>query len=121
MFNKKGGVNLKLRLFAFFIICIVYSTAFAGDTANLPVNSRIFYSEEDCFEVMKLHYNWNIEFAAHLRDMEKNGKFIKNSQKLPINILETKSYKEFDYYKISIYNNTTKQYDIFWTDAAKLD
>lgn len=95
--------------------------ALAGDTVVLPANSRIFSSENDCYEVMELHYNWNIEFAAQLRDMEKSGKFMKNPQALPVTVLETKSYRMHNYYKISIYNNATEQYDIVWTDASKLD
>ena len=112
---------MKLKRYAFIFICIVYSSAFAGDTVDLPANSRIFYSEEDCVEVMKLHYNWNIEFAAQILNMEKSGKFIKTSQNMPIRVIEKKTYKMFNYYKISIYNRSTKQYDIAWTDVDNLD
>ncbi len=112
---------MKLTRYVFFIIFIGYSTTLAGDKVVLPANNRIFFNEQDCYEVMELHYSWNIEFAAQLREMEKNGKFIKNPQASPITVLETKSYRMHNYYKISIYNDSTKQDDIVWTDAAKLD
>jgi len=112
---------LKLKLYAFFIIFIAFSTAFAGDTFELPANSSIFFSEEDCLEVMKLRYSWTIDFAARLREMEKSGKLIKYPQNVPINIIETKTYKMHNYYRISIYNRLTQQYDIAWTDAVKFD
>lgn len=112
---------MKFTLYAFSIICIAYSTAFAGNKVDLPAYSRIFFSEEDCIEVMKLKYSWTIDFAARLGEMEKSGKFIKYPQNVPIDVIETKTYKMFNYYRISIYNRLTKQYGIAWTDAVKLD
>ena len=88
---------MKIKLYVIIIILIGCSTAFAEDAVNLPANSRIFFSEEDCFEVMKLHYNWNIEFAARVREMGENGKFIKYPHNVPAVIIEKKSYKMFNY------------------------
>lgn len=112
---------MKLKLYAFSIIFIVYSAAFAGDKFELPANSNIFFSEGNCIEVMKLRYSWTIDFAERLQKMEKSGKLIKYSQNVPINIIEAKTYKMHNYYKISIYNSLTQQYDIAWTDAARFD
>lgn len=103
------------------MILIGCLTAFAGKTVNLPANSRIFFSEEDCFEVMKLNYNWNIEFASRVRKMGEDGKFIKYPHNVPVEIIDTKSYKMFNYYKVSIYNSQTKQNEIFWTDAVRFN
>jgi hypothetical protein len=119
--KKTGGITLKVKLYAFSIICLVYSIAFSGNTVDLPANSRIFFSEEDCIEGIKSHYSWNIEFATTLRDMENSGKLIRYPQKVPINIIETKVYKSHKYYKISIFDRLTKQYEIVWTDAVKLN
>lgn len=112
---------MKIKLYVIIIILIGCLTAFAGDKVNLPANSRIFFSEEDCFEVMKLHYNWNIEFAERVREMGENGKFIKYPHNVLVEVIEKKSYKMFNYYKVSIYNSLTKQYEIFWTDAVRFD
>ena len=112
---------MKINLFVIFIILIGYLTAIAGDTVNLPANSRIFFSEADCFEVIKLHYNWNIDFAARVREMGKNGKFIKYPHNVPVEIIETKNYRMFNYYKVSIYNSQKKQYETFWTDTDRLE
>lgn len=119
--KQDRGIAMKIKLLIFSVICIFYAAASAGTTADLPANSRVFISEEDCLEVMKLHYSWNIDFASRLRNMEKSGKFIKYPQKVPINIIETKSYKGHQYYNISIYNKLTDKHDIVWTDAPKLD
>jgi len=115
------GLNLKLKLYVISFIFIVYSTAYAGDTIKLPAYSNIFFSEKDCIDVMKLRYSWTIDFAALLRQMEKSGKLIRYPQNVPINILETKTYKMHNYYRISIYNKLTQQYDVAWTDAVRFD
>ena len=112
---------MKLILYAFSFFLIVYSTAFAGDTIELPAGSRIFQREEDCFAVMKIRYSWTIDLAERLRDMEKSGIFIKYPQKVPVSIIETKTYKMHNYYRISIYNSENKQYGTAWTDANKLE
>ena len=102
----------------FLIFC---TTAFAGVDVNLPANSRIFFSEEDCVEVIKAHYSWNIEFAASLREMEKRGKLVRYPQKVPVTIMEEKLYTRHKYYKISIYNRQTQQDEIVWTDAVRFE
>jgi hypothetical protein len=95
---------------------------FAGIAGELPANGKILFSEEDCIEFAKLHYTWTIDFAEQVRNMEKDGKLIRFSEKVPINVLETKIFdRRFKCYKISIYNEETKKHDIVWTDTVKLD
>lgn len=112
---------MKLKLTALSMIFFAYSTACAGKTSELPAYSNIFSSEEVCVEVMKLRYSWTIDFAARLLQMEKSGQLIRYPQNVPIRILETKTYKMHNYYRISIYNKSTQQYDIAWTDAVRFD
>ena len=112
---------MKLKLYTFSAFLLVASTVFAETTANLPANSRIFSSEKDCIEVIRSQYSWNIEFAASLREMQNRGKMIRYPHKIPITIMETKNYKIYKYYKISIYDNQTKQHNVVWTDAVRFE
>ena len=115
------GIDLKLKLYAFTVILLAYSTALAETEAVLPAGSRIFFSEQDCVEAIKAHYSWNIEFSESLRDMEKTGKLIRYPHPIPITILERNNYKSRDYYKISIYDKQTEQQKIVWTDAVRFE
>ena len=112
---------MKLKLCTFLIILVGCSAALAETNAILPANSRIFFSEEDCVAAVKAHYSWNIEFSTILRSMEQAEKLTRYPYKIPITILEQKNLKSRDYYKISIYNQQTRQHEVVWTDAVRFE